>query len=289
MRTLEIICPIILVSVLELPTAYINYTDPRGAHEEPAKFALQASAFNPLTEQAAKLEPYAEQQEPPPPSPPPPPPPPPFPAGRDMIVQSAAEPNRTLAGVTSDDLKRIERYLPAGARIYTYPVSQSTLASALISADLDGDGEAETIVVYNDRKPTTEEGSLPLTLSVLVRHKRDVALRASVRLSGDVFFSPRITGLGPPLAARDVTGDGHPEIIVVSGAGASLGGALQVFSFEGSSLHELARIDGHFFQLRSGGNGKPSTITAQSRYETARRSYQWTGKSFKEAYKRPTK
>jgi len=154
---------------------------------------------------------------------------------------------------------------------------------------LDGDGKAETIVVYNDRKPTAEEGSLPLTLSVLVRYKRDLAVRSSVRLSGDVFFSPRIKGLGPPFEVRDVTGDDRPEIIVVSGAGASLGGALQVLSFEGSSLHELARIGGHFFQVRSGGKGKPSIITARSRYETAKRTYHWTGKRFDEAEKRPPK
>lgn len=281
---IAIVSPLVLLSLAIFSQSHRSSMTHGPAHLTVSE-ASNASPLNDDRTDGSSQDPNTERKAPAPP----PPPPPPSPSGGDTVVQSAAEPKRTLIGVTSGDLKRIERYLPIGARIYTYPVDESSLASALISADLDGDGKAETIAVYNDRKPTAEEGSLPLTLTVLVREKNDLAVRSSVRLSGDVFFSPYIRGLGPPLAVRDITGDGRQEIVVVSGGGASLGGDLQVFSFDGSSLRELARVGGHFFQLRSAENGKPSIITARSRYETVRRTYKWTGKSFEETAKRPPK
>jgi hypothetical protein len=191
--------------------------------------------------------------------------------------------------MTTGDLKDFERYLPEGAQVYTFPVGETNLAAAVISADLDGDGRDETVLVYNERKPTPQEGSLPLTLSVLGGEGSTFKVRASTHLLGGVLFDVSINGVRRHLAVCDVTGDGRPEIILVPATGASIGGWLQVYSFKGSSLHELARISGHFFQVRSGGHGKPSIITARSRYETAGRSYQWTGKSFEEAEKRPPK
>ncbi|MEK6289655.1 MAG: hypothetical protein AABO57_28400 [Acidobacteriota bacterium] len=184
--------------------------------------------------------------------------------------------------MTRTDLTKFERFLPGGAHVYLYPVGNSKLAAALIRADLNGDGSDETIVVYNERKPTREEGSLPLILSIMSRAGNKLVMRSTVRLLGDVFFSPRIEGVGAPLSAYDLTGDRHPEIVVVSGGGASVGGVLQAFSFDGLTLRELARIGGHFFRVRSKGAGKPALITGQWNGEKGTRSYEWNGRVFEE-------
>jgi hypothetical protein len=115
--------------------------------------------------------------------------------------------------MTIEVVKETERYLPKGAHIYTYPVGKTQLSAAIISADLCGDGEDETVVVYSEREPTPQEGSLPLFLSVLVRKEKTLGVVASVPLLGGVFFDPHIPGLGPPFVVRDVTGDNRPEII----------------------------------------------------------------------------
>ena len=125
--------------------------------------------------------------------------------------------------MTREGLTQIEQYLPKGAQIYTYPVGQNGLAAALVSADIDGDGRDETVVVYNERKPSAEEGSLPLITTVLARRDDRLIVRSSVRLLGDVFFNPQIEGVDGPFVARDVTGDGRPEIVVVSGGGGQCG------------------------------------------------------------------
>lgn len=191
--------------------------------------------------------------------------------------------------MTRDDLKKVERFLPDGARIYLYPVGKNQLAAALISTDLDGDGRDETVVVYNERKPTREEGSLPLLLSIMSRSGNRLVMRSTIRLMGDVFFSPRIEGISTPLDACDLIGDGRPEIVVVSGGGASVGGALQAFSFDGLNLRELARIGGHFFRVRHKGVGKPSLITARWNREEGTRRYEWNGEGFEETAKRVKK
>ena len=83
-----------------------------------------------------------------------------------------------------------------------------------------------------------------------------------------------------PFAVRDVTGDGRPEIIVSSGVGASLGGALQIYSFDGSSLHQIALAHGHVLHLELGRPGKPAEVLVQSRYESKPRRYRWNGQKF---------
>jgi hypothetical protein len=83
-----------------------------------------------------------------------------------------------------------------------------------------------------------------------------------------------------PFAILDVTGDGRNEIVVTSGVGASLGGALQVYSFEGTSLHRIAFAEGHTLHLKNTRPGRPSEITAQSRYEDKPRVYRWNEQIF---------
>jgi hypothetical protein len=175
--------------------------------------------------------------------------------------------------------------LPKGAQIYTFPVGKNGLPAALVSADIDGDGRDETLVVYNERKPTAEEGSLPLIMTVLAREHDRLIVRSSVRLLGDVFFNPKIEGVDGPFVACDVTGDGRPEIVVVSGAGASVGGAMQIFSFDGWTPREIARIGGHFFRVRTLGVGRV-LIEATWKDEGKERAYQWNGKAFEEVSRR---
>jgi hypothetical protein len=191
--------------------------------------------------------------------------------------------------MSREDLKDFERYLPEGAQVYTFPVGETGLQAAIISADLDGDGRDETVLVYNERTPTPQEGSLPLTLSVLASEGNTLKVRASTHLLGGVLFDVSINGLRTHLAVRDVTGDGRPEIIVVPATGASVGGWLEVYSFEGSSLRELTRIGGHFFAVRAEGPGIPSVIEARWKDEDEVRVYRWNGVEFEEKAKRITK
>jgi hypothetical protein len=98
-----------------------------------------------------------------------------------------------------------------------------------------------------------------------------------------VLFGFRIDQGVSYLAARDTNGDGHPEIIVAAGTGASVGGWLQVLSFDGAALRELARIGGHFFSVRSKGVGKPSVIDARWKEQRAWSPYEWNGARFEKA------
>jgi len=217
-----------------------------------------------------------------PPAPPRPAPPPPFP-GTPNAAPVAPEPERSVSDAAKEYVTWVERYLPSGSKVYMYPVN-TRLEAAIINADLDDDGVAETVVVYTTRKPTAEEGTLTLMLGVLTSEgdKKALRLQASTPLAGEIFFNPQIEGIGAPFAVRSVTGRNRPEIIVLSGAGASVGGALQVFSYDRSGLTEVARIGGHFFRVRSSSRGKPSVITAQSRYDEEARVYEFKGDKFQE-------
>jgi hypothetical protein len=134
------------------------------------------------------------------------------------------------------------------------------------------------------REPTPQEGSLPLTLAVLASDgdEKRLMLRASVPLAGQVFFNPRSKGVGAPLAVKSVTGNSHPQIIVLSGMGASIGGALQVFSYNGSALTEITTIGGHFFRVEGTGGGRPAVITARGRDDNQFRVYELRGDKFEE-------
>jgi hypothetical protein len=217
-----------------------------------------------------------------PPPPPTPPPPPPFP-GTPTAPPLAPEPERSLSDAAKEYVTWVERYLPPGSQVYTYPVD-TRLEAAVINADLDGDGVPETVVVYTARKPTAEEGSLPLMLGVLASDgdKKALRLQASAHLAGDYFVVPRIEGLGGPFAIRTVTGKSRPEVVVVSGVGASVGGNLQIFSYDRSGLTEVSRIGGHFFRVRSSGKGKPAVITARWKDDEDSRVYELKGDKFQE-------
>lgn len=288
MTTRRSICKIVLVCIVVV-VALVSQRQPNMVLYGQARSNSQTPSSNPSVSDTA--EPILQalnyrQQEP---QPAPPPPPPPLGLGSQPTSQHPSEPRRTLVGMTKDELTEFERFLPDGARVYLYPVGKDQRAAALISRDLDGDGSDETVVVYNERKPTREEGSLPLILSIMKREGNKLVIRSTVRLVGGVFFSPRIEGVGASLSACDLIGDGHPEIVVVSGGGASVGGALQAFSFDGSTLRELARIGGHFFRVQAKRAGKPGLITARWNREEGARTYEWNGKEFEETAQRVKK
>ena len=117
-------------------------------------------------------------------------------------------------------------------------------------------------------------------LAVLTPQGNSLSLRASARLYGGLIYVSIFDNRAIPFDVRDVTGDGPPDIVVTSGVGASLGGALQIYSFAGSALHRIALVQGHKLHLENGRSGKPAEIIAQSRYEDKPRRYRWNGQAF---------
>jgi hypothetical protein len=230
---------------------------------------------------AVTLQPTVVQQQEPLTPPPPPSPTP----SNGQNFEPSPEPSRTLIGETSEHLRQIEQYLPEGAQIATYPIGETHLKSALINADLDGDGVDETVVVFTATKPSPEEGTLPLTLGILSHDGAGLSVRSLTRLAGGVLFEININGDVTPLAALDITGDGRPEIIAASGSGASAGGRLQAFSTLGASLRKVADIGGHFFRVHSRGAGQASMITARWKDERETATYEWNGQKFEQVNK----
>lgn len=80
-----------------------------------------------------------------------------------------------------------------------------------------------------------------------------------------------------------------PEIVVLPATGASIGGWLEVYSLQGSTLRKIARIGGHFFELRTKDARKPGLITARWNGERETRTYEWNGREFEETGKRVKK
>lgn len=172
-------------------------------------------------------------------------PPPPPPVAGVPLPPPAPEPQRTLTGTTGEQLSLIEQYLPDGAQVATYSAGENHSKAALVTAELDGDGSPETVVVHRGRRASRADVTPQLFLSVLSREGEALKVRSSARLvEGGVLFDIHLNGLNTPLAVQDMTGDGRPEIIVALGVGASLGGSLQVYSVEGLSLRHLGDVGG---------------------------------------------
>ncbi len=212
-----------------------------------------------------------------------PPPPPPRPISV-LSYQQPSEQALTLTGTSSDQLRRIEQYLPEGARIATYPVSMAQQKAALANTDLINDGNIKTILIYEMHTPADVETDTQLFLGILVHAKGgSLTLRSSAHLYGGLIYTSIYDKHSVPFAIRDVTGDGHKQIIVTSGVGASIGGALQIFSFNGSTLEQLANISGHTLRLYDEEAKMPVKITAQSRYEAGIRVYRWNNRKFEQS------
>ncbi|MGH9961819.1 MAG: hypothetical protein ACREBC_32600, partial [Pyrinomonadaceae bacterium] len=233
-------------------TAFVIY------HYSSSVFRDPATLPQPPTE---SLEASVPAQEPF--STPPPPPSLPYETG----AQSPAEPQRVLIGVKSEQLSLMEKYLPEGAQVVTYAISETQMKAALANADLDGDGNLKTVVVYNLPESKNErDGSQLLYLAVLEAEGDRMIMRATTHLYGSYIQNNIFDTHAVPFSVQDVTGDNHPEIIVTSAIGASLGSELQVFSFKGASLHKIAEVFGNILHVEVRGAGKPGVIIARSRY-----------------------
>lgn len=197
----------------------------------------------------------------------------------DNPARSPAEPARTLIGATPERLKQIEASLPKDSRVYLSPIDQNRLAPAFVEADLDGDGSPELVVVHTTTAATSRNPTPSLSLGVLSRKADRLVLMTSAELTGGVLFNLQMNGSPVPLAVSDLTREGYREIVVASGVGASLGGELHVFRFQGNSLLDISTIGGNVFGLQTSAD-KSVIITAESRYENKPRSYRWNGHSF---------
>lgn len=201
------------------------------------------------------------------------------PPATDNPAQSPAEPARILVGATPEQLKQIEASLPKDSRIYLSPIDQNGLAPAFVEADLEGDGSRELVVVHTTKASTSRDPTPSLSISVLSRKAGTLVLVTSAELTGGVLFNLQMNGSPVPLAVSDLTREGHREIVVASGVGASLGGELHVFRFQGNTLLNISTIGGNVFGLQTSAD-KSVIITAESRYENKPRSYRWNGHSF---------
>jgi hypothetical protein len=205
--------------------------------------------------------------------------PPPRPSG-ESNYQSALEPERTLIGMASEQLKRIELYLPNGSQIATYPVSETTKTAATASADLDNDGVIETVVIYSIAGKKNPGNAPSLYLGVLGTERDRLQMRATAPLYGTYIQNNIFKKKSVPFAIRDVIGSSHKEILVTSSIGASLGSVLQIFSFQTTSLRQIANISGDTIEVERIGDGKPSLIVARSRDGKESKTYRWNGTEF---------
>jgi len=232
---------------------------------------VSSKAGSALTGQSAP----AQEQIPAPPIPPAPPPPAPK---SEPVLRGSPEPARALVGITKEKLAEIELYLPNGSQVATFPIGDAFLGACAVDADLNGDKAPEKVVVYGNR-PSTDQGySTPLSLAVFSRERNGLSKLSSISLSGNYIQTYITDPLSIPFAVRDITGDGRPDIIVTSAVGASLGSTLQVFSFNKSSLTEIAKANGdHIHVVR----GTDKSYIIHARWKDGKATvYTWNGQRF---------
>lgn len=208
----------------------------------------------------------------------PPPPPPPTGTTTPLIP----EPRRTLVGVTEEALSRVKQLLASRERIATYPIDNSHEKAALSYADLDGDGKPEVIFVHTPTDAATTKNIPLLKLDLVTNNGDSPTRRFSIQLTGTYVYSNIYDQAGAPFSVSDITGDGRPEVIVTSAVGASIGATLQAFSFNGESLSQIAKIEGHHFEIVSSGAGKAAVIRSRWKDEQTVQTFVWNGAEFKE-------
>lgn len=150
----------------------------------------------------------------------------------------------------------MKQLLTSKERIATYPIDNSREKAAAICTDLDGDGKPEVIFVHTSPDAATTTNIPLLKLDVVTNNGESPTNRFSIQLAGTYVYTNIYDQSPVPVYVGDITGDGRAEIIVTSAIGASIGATLQAFSFNGESLKEIARIEGHHFELVSKGIGK---------------------------------
>ena len=289
-RRHAVLLTLVILLLCMMAAAYSRYHPASsGSHERAATRAQSAPASSASpTARRADSPPHAAREAQPNPQelpPPPPPGPTPLPAGASPAAQPTRDEPLALTGTTQEALERIQERLPEPAQIYTYPVSPRHARAAVAKSDMDGDGSAETAVVYKSQ-PAEGAGEEPrLTLAVMSEEAGSLKTKMTIPLVGPILFDVNVGGRGAPLTVVDVTGDKRPEIIVASGSGASAGGWLQIFDVDGTSHRKLAHIGGHSFTVEGGGRSAPRTIKARWKDETEERLYRWGRQHFEEASK----
>ena len=111
------------------------------------------------------------------------PPPPARPSG-NYNYQTGLDHERALSGMTIDELRRIQQYLPNGSQVALYAVDEKNNLAAIGKADLENNGVLETIVIYRPAQPINDASSSPLNLAVLVPEQDRLVVRASTTLYG---------------------------------------------------------------------------------------------------------
>ncbi len=210
---------------------------------------------------------------------PPPPPPPPT----ETITPPPPEPRRTLVGITDEELSRVKQLIASGEEIARYPIDNYHEKAALSYTDLDGDGKPEVIFVHTTGEAATTKNIPLLRLDVVTNNGESPSKRLSIQLLGMYVYTNIYDQAAAPFVVRDITGDGRPEIIVTSAIGASIGATLQAFSFNGASLNEIARIEGHHFEIINRGAGKAAMIQTRWKDEKTVDTFVWNGREFHEA------
>ncbi|MBI1760918.1 MAG: hypothetical protein HYR56_05710 [Acidobacteria bacterium] len=210
-----------------------------------------------------------QQTIPPPPPPPRPLPPPPFP-NDPKLTSPSSEPVRQLSGSSEIELQQLASYLPKGSAIATFPVGETQTRAAKSVAVLDKTGRVLTVLVYS-----VGGRSELLELGVFAAEDGKLAKLASTKLPGSYVYTNIYDRFTAPFGIVDVNGDGLPEIIVTSSQGASLGAQLQVFSFDGATLNQIAEVTGHQIQMISTGAGRTAIFKSKWKEEDKEHTFAW--------------
>ena len=239
------------------------------------ELSRKASTQTGVVDSSRQLPSDQEKASPPPPAPPPPPP-------TGTNAPALPEPKGTLVGATEEQLSRVKQILTSQERVATYPIDNSHEKAALIYTDLDGDGKPDVIFVHTAGDAATTENIPLLKLDVVTNNGESPTKQFSVLLAGTYVYANIYDQAAAPFYVGDITGDGRPEIIVTSAIGASIGATLQAFSFNGESLTEIARIEGHHFEVITKSTDKVAMIRSRWKNEQAVQTFAWNGTEFKE-------
>ena len=114
-----------------------------------------------------------------------------------------------------------------------------------------------------------------LELGVFASEGGKLTKLASAKLSGSYLYTNVYDRFAAPFSIADVNGDGLPEIVVTSSQGASLGAQLQVISFDGENLNQIAEVGGHQIQMIGAGTGRAAIFKSKWKEENKEHTFVW--------------